>query len=256
MQKKIALIIERSDVILGGAERSVFELSSALTARGHHVDIIAAKGQTQAKNIKILCSDLPGQRVPLRKFAKILKNYFSQNHYDIIHSVIPLEFADVYQPRGGTYTETILQNALSYQNPVISTYKKITSFMNFRRNSMLRAEKKICKKADSPIVAALSDYVARQFKKHYSLDENRIRIIENGVRIDKPANIAEADKLRAQIFSRLNLKEADHPVLFLFAANNFRLKGLGPLIKSLSKSLPQMQRPPFLIIAGRDNSHP
>ncbi|MBL7106878.1 MAG: glycosyltransferase family 4 protein [Phycisphaerae bacterium] len=254
MQKKIALIIERSNVILGGAERSVFELSSALTARGHHVDIIAAKGQTQAKNIKILCSDLPGQRVPIRKFAKELKKYFSQNHYDIIHSVIPLDFADIYQPRGGTYAETILQNAISYQNPAISTYKKITSFMNFRRNLMLRAEKKICKKADGPIVAALSDYVANQFKKHYALDDSRIRVIENGVRINKPANIAEADKLRAQILSRLNLKEADQPLFFLFAANNFRLKGLCQLIKALSKALAQMQKLPFLIVAGRDKS--
>ena len=46
MKKKIAIIIERAEIILGGAERSVFELAGALTACGLETHIIAAKGQT------------------------------------------------------------------------------------------------------------------------------------------------------------------------------------------------------------------
>ncbi len=109
MQKRIAIIIERTNIALGGAERSVFELSGALTANGASVDILAANGQTSTRNIHILCSQGQKGRTPYHVFAKSLKHHISKNRYDIIHSVLPFDFADVYQPRGGTYAESILQ---------------------------------------------------------------------------------------------------------------------------------------------------
>jgi hypothetical protein len=115
MNRKIAIIIERADIALGGAERSVFEMTTALSGLGLEVDILAAKGRANTKNIHILCQDSPGKRVHHFTFAKALKKHLSENHYDIIHSVLPFDFADIYQPRGGTYAESILHNAVSYQ---------------------------------------------------------------------------------------------------------------------------------------------
>jgi hypothetical protein len=46
MKKKIAIIIERANIALGGAERSVFELAAALKAHGLEVDILAARTVT------------------------------------------------------------------------------------------------------------------------------------------------------------------------------------------------------------------
>jgi hypothetical protein len=57
MKRRIALITERANIALGGAERSAFELAAALSALGLQVDILAAKGKTNAKNIHILCPD-------------------------------------------------------------------------------------------------------------------------------------------------------------------------------------------------------
>ena len=75
MNMKIAIIIERADIKLGGAERSVFELRAALSALGHKVEILAAKGQATAKNIHILCQKKPGKRVNYFVFEKTLKEY-------------------------------------------------------------------------------------------------------------------------------------------------------------------------------------
>ena len=115
MNKKIAIIIERANVVLGGAERSVFEMTTALSSLGFKVDILAAKGQTDAKNIHILCQNTSGKRTCHRAFGNAIKSHIAENHYDIIHSVLPFGFADIYQPRGGSYAEAILQNAASYQ---------------------------------------------------------------------------------------------------------------------------------------------
>jgi len=255
-KKKIALVIERMDIALGGAERSVFELATAISALGFDVDILAAKGQTNAKNIHILCQNTPGKRACYFTFAKKLKKHLSENHYDIVHSVLPFDFADVYQPRGGSFAESILRNAASYQDKFVGVYKRITAFANLRRAIFLRAERRLCKDSGGPVIVALSKYVAEQFKKHYGVGDDRIVVVPNGVKIDKRIDTARADKLRNQIFTQLGLNEADKPVFFLFAANNFRLKGLTPLIKAMQVvSQKNTERKAYLIVAGNGRAY-
>jgi UDP-glucose:(heptosyl)LPS alpha-1,3-glucosyltransferase len=236
MKRKIAIIIERANVALGGAERSVSELAAALSKLGLDADILAAKGRPNNRNIHVLCRESVSKRVSYSTFAKVVKRYLSENQYDIIHSVLPFNFADVYQPRGGTYAESILQNAASYRNKNLGLYKRLTAFTNLRRAAFLRAERRLAHDADGPVIAALSQYVADQFKKHYDTDSRRIIVILNGVKIDKQINEDQAGRLRTQILAEARLKEADEPILFLFAANNFRLKGLASLIEAISQA--------------------
>jgi glycosyltransferase involved in cell wall biosynthesis len=257
MKKKIALIIERMDVALGGAERSTFELAAALSALGLEVDILAAKGQTNARNIYILCQNTHGKRTYYFTFAKALKKHLSENPYDIIHSVLPFDFADVYQPRAGCFAESILRNAASYQNKFIESYKRITAFANFRRTILLRAERRLCKDSNGPVIAALSKYIAEQFKKHYGAADDRIVVIPNGIKINKRIDTNRADMLHSQILVQSGLTEADNPVFFLFVANNFRLKGLAPLINAMQlvSQNNNTERKAYLIVAGNDRTH-
>jgi UDP-glucose:(heptosyl)LPS alpha-1,3-glucosyltransferase len=263
MNRKIAIIIERADISLGGAERSVFELAAELSALGLEVDILAAKGQApeygcrgqaNGKNIHTLCQSRPGKRVGYFTLEKSLRKHLSENRYDIVHSVLPFEFADIYQPRGGTYTESILRNAASYQNKFIESVKRLTAFANMRRTILQQAECKLCKKSNGPVIAALSNYVAEQFKRYYAVSNERIVVIPNGVKTDKQIDADEANKLREQIMRQLAIQEADKPVLFLFVANNFRLKGLAVLLKAMqAASQHKTQRDAYLIAAGNDS---
>ena len=256
MSKKIALIIERADIALGGAERSVFELAAALSARGLKVDILAAKGQTNAKSVRILCRNGSSKRTCYFTFTKALKKHLSENHYCLIHSVLPFDFADVYQPRGGSFPESILRNAASYQNRLITSLKRKTAFANYRRTILLRAEKKLCKNSSGPVIVALSEYVAEQFKRHYGVSDERLTVIPNGLKLNKRIDTDQADRLRTQILTQLSIKEADNPVFFLFVANNFRLKGLAVLIRVVKclqghKTAGQWS----LIVAGSGRAH-
>ncbi len=250
---KIAIITERADIKLGGAERSVLELRAALSAIGHHVDIIAAKGLATGKNIHILCQNNTGKRTNYFTYEKAIREFLQKNKFDVVHSVLPFDFADVYQPRGGSYAETVVRNAASYQNKIVETYKNVFSVFNSRRATLLQAERKLAQADNGPVIAALSQYVAEQFKEHYGTDSRRISVIPNGVKITKDKDIAQVDKLRTEIFAKLNIKEADNPVLFLFAANNFRLKGLPSLIKAMQiASANKTERHAYLIVAGSD----
>jgi len=255
MKKRIAIIAERANIALGGAERSIFELAAALSGLGCDVDILAASGQANTRNVHILCRDKRGGRIGHATFARALKGHLSQNKYDIIHSVLPFEFADVYQPRGGTYAESILRHAVSHRSRFVRSCKRLTAFTNLRRTALLRAERRLSRAADGPVIAALSRYVAEQFQRHYGADARRIVVIPNGVKTDRPVSTDQADRLRSQILAEARLREADDPVLFLFVANNFRLKGLGPLIEALSVAAhPQTERKCCLVVVGRDST--
>lgn len=252
---KIALIIERANIALGGAERSIFELSTALFARGHNVHTLTAKGETNAKKIHILCPVGPGKRTGYRSFAAAVKKHLAENDYDIVHSALPFDFVDIYQPRGGTYAESIRQNAASYENKLIGSYKKLTALANYHRTTLLAAEKRLCRTSDGPIVAALSQYVADQFTNHYQLGPERLVVIQNGIRINKETDHPGAELLRSQIMTQLRIKQADQPVFFLFVANNFRLKGLAPLIRAMRIAAEkQTASPAYLIVTGRGKS--
>ena len=248
---KVAIIIERYDISLGGAEWLVFELASALSKLGVDVDILAAQGNSSAANARILCPESQSKRISLASFGKLISNYAGENPYDIIHSLIPLTFADVYQPPGGSFAETIIRNAASYRNKLVFSYKKATAFTNRRRTELLLAEKKLCRDPNGPIIAALSNYVKDQFKNHYNLQSERIALVPNGVKIDNEIDAEIAEKLKTQIFQQLKIDNSANSVFFLFGANNFRLKGLNVLIEALAlldKS--QTPRIPYLVVAG------
>lgn len=234
MINKVAIIVERANIALGGAERSVFELAAALSGLGPKVSILAARGQPNTKNVQVVCHDKPGSRVSLSIFAEALKEHLSKNDYDIVHSVLPFDFADVYQPRGGTYAESIRRHIASFQNPFVESYKKITAWTNLRRSTLLRKERHLARRTDGPVIAALSEYVAEQFKQHYGTDARRIIVIPNGVKTQRRVDKERADRLRTQILTQVRARESDHPILFLFVAHNFRLKGLGVLLKAMS----------------------
>jgi UDP-glucose:(heptosyl)LPS alpha-1,3-glucosyltransferase len=248
---KLAIITERANITLGGAERSVFELAARMALLGVDVKILAATGSAQSRRVRVLCGN-DKKRVGLQNFKESLLKHFEENHYDIIHSTLPFDFADVYQPRGGSYAEAAIRNAASYGQGFLRTFKLLTSFANFKRAALARAEKKLCKKENGPVVAALSQYVAAQFKKHYNLPDERICIIPNGIRLPAQEETDKTDKLQAQILAKLNIKKAEMGVFFLFAAHNFRLKGLANLIKALAVLKSKItKRPAYLIVVGR-----
>ncbi len=251
MKKKIAIIIERANVALGGAERSVLELAAALSGLGQEVDILAAKGRTDTHNVRILCQDKPGKRVRYFAFEQALRKHIAETKYDIVHSVLPFEFADVYQPRGGTYAESILRNAASYENRLVESFKRHTAFTNWRRTVLLHAERKLSQRPDGPVIAALSRYVAEQFRQRYGTDARRIVTISNGVKTGRPISTSQAERLRSQVLSELRIRESDNPVLLLFVANNFRLKGLAPLIRAMAVAAQQdTKRKAYLVVVG------
>ena len=251
---KTAIITERVDIAFGGVERSVLVLASELQRFGSDVKILTAKSKTTTDNVVVLCGNKPGSRTSRRTYEKALREHLAENHYDIVHSTLPFEFADIYQPRGGSYAEAMIRNAASYQNRIKYLCKLATHRTNIKRTQLLNAERLLCMSDNKTIVAALSGYVKGHFRKHYNMPDNRIAVIPNGVKPVSPANAEAVTKRRAQVMAMWNVTETDKPLVLAFAANNFRLKGLGSLIKAMGIAKDRTcERRICLIVAGRDD---
>jgi len=138
---KVSLIIERFDIALGGAERSVCELSAELESMGLNVTLLTATGQSSLPTVKVLSPESSNKRISFAQFGSLLNEHLSKNSYDIVHSTLPYDFAHVYQPRGGSYLETMIRNAASFQNPFKVFMKLKTHRLNWKRNDLIIAER-------------------------------------------------------------------------------------------------------------------
>ncbi len=246
---KVAIIIERAEIGLGGAERSVSELTAELRRQGVDATILAAKG-TASENTMILCQDYAGKRVPLKVFENVLRVHLENNAYDIVHSTLPLTIADIYQPRGGSYKEAVLQNIASYDCPCERLLKRCTHRLNLKRTQYLNAEQKLCATGNHVIVAALSNTVKEAFQKHYHLPDDRIAVIPNGINTQMQPDEKTTGEIRTNILNSITVPEDKTPVFFLFAANNPRLKGLRKLLQAFEDITFNAYVHPILIVVG------
>jgi len=252
---KIALIIERFNIALGGAERSVYEIAERLRQTGRQVTLLASVAPADASGVISLCGHDPHKRISFAIYRDALNAHLKTNHYDLVHSTLPLTVADVYQPRGGSYIETYIRNAASYPNPLTAAFKRATYFTNLKRMQYLRAEQDLCRNGHA-VIAALSHYVRDQYKRHFNLPDERIFMTPNGVNTELAIDAAAAAKKEQDIARALKL-DRTNATLLLFGANNFRLKGLYDLLYAMAAFKRQSpNRRIALIVAGSGKQTP
>jgi UDP-glucose:(heptosyl)LPS alpha-1,3-glucosyltransferase len=228
---KVALVLEKFDLSAGGAEKSVYELACHLSKKGLDVTVVAGGAGPQEGSFDY-------KKLPIKKalfntrwdnFQQAVSEHIKKHHYDVVHSVVPLDIADIYQPRGGSILYGSQRHSDSFGKATMVRFKQMTAGLNFSRAQQIKNERHLCQLKDGPILAALSEYVARQFTDTYQLSADRIQVVRNGINIDKlrsEESVRQGRKLR-ELYDR-----DDKLALFVFAAENLRLKGLDRLLKA------------------------
>jgi UDP-glucose:(heptosyl)LPS alpha-1,3-glucosyltransferase len=102
-----------------------------------------------------------------------------------------------------------------------------------------------------PRIIAISDMVKLDIMRWYGIPEDQIDVIYNGVDIERfnPRNRRYREEIRKRY-------EIGEEVVLLFVSNNFRMKGLGFLMRALA-DIKKEDHPPFkLLILGRGRKGP
>jgi len=253
---KVALITEDMNPRRGGAERSASELAEELCRQGVELTVIARRVTIQpeersfrSKIFRVSARTRVGR---WRKFEQAVGGHLAETNYDIVHSLVPIPQADVYQPRGGSILYSAKRSAQTYACPVKSRMKLKTMVFNRARQVRIAGERKLSEANPGPMILALSGYVERQFQEEYQLSDSRLRVIRNGIDIE----FIRCEPAREQ--GRI-LRERFDPkgelAIFLFAAENFRLKGLAPLIEAATrlKEPSQGKRDFLILVAGGED---
>jgi len=229
---RIAIVQETVDVARGGAETATSEMARHLAALGLDVSLVCSGGRSEACDLEgVALRPIPA-RGPTRawrtyQFVQAVNRLCHQERFDIVHAITPCPAADVYQPRAGTYSETVARNLVRIRGPVRRHLSRLGRYFNVRQRFLMHLEQTLLRKRRQRLfVAAISDYVRRQVMA-YGFPAERTRLVYNAVDVTWLPPQQAAD---CRTTVRAGLGVADGVPLLLFAAHNFKLKGLAELL--------------------------
>jgi UDP-glucose:(heptosyl)LPS alpha-1,3-glucosyltransferase len=251
----VAIVQEHVDPHRGGAETSVIEMARHLAATGVGVTIICRR-QDDAPFVRDNVTYMPvrtqgsARATQTFRFVQDVHALCKRERFDIVHAVTPCLSANVYQPRGGTYRETVTRTLARVGFGPWRALKHFGRRFNVRQQFLTRIEQTLLvKNRHRVFVAAVSEYVAQQVEREGGFPRARLRVVFNGV--ETPAlDAAQRAQERTAIRERLGLDNATP--LILFVAHNFKLKGLAELLRAVARGVQRDGADWVLAVAGRD----
>lgn len=226
---------------VGGTERFLNQISSALLEQGHEVTILCRSHEEPshpATQFVKLTGFAPGRGWRLWRFAKAVEHHIQHHHYDLVFGLGRTWSQDVIRVGGGLYQDQI-ERGLGYRRfwpkDIIANLIEQRAFTpgNYRR------------------VIANSHLTEQTLIKRYQIPEQRIVTIHNAVDIAK-FNPGLRSTTGAELRASCGFTEQHN--VYLFLGSGYRRKGLDRLLKAFAL-LTAQQPQARLMVVGYDG-HP
>lgn len=247
---EIALVVEHMAPARGGCETYTAWIASALARRGHDVTIICHDNAWEAPGVRFAHVRRHGlvRTSELRNFAADVRAVVERAGFDVVHAMLPVDCADIYQPHSGTMPGR-REASLRRRRGVKWLSACITGKLNHYRRFLTGMERRLVAEAGT-ICLCVSETVAEQFRRHFGRTD-RVRVVFNGVKIPDAAP-AVREQWRQRGRQRLGAGERD--VVFLTVATNFVLKGVAPTIEAFARWVGNApgREGSRLVVVGRD----
>jgi UDP-glucose:(heptosyl)LPS alpha-1,3-glucosyltransferase len=237
----------------GGAERYLVDLCTRMVDHDFEVYVYAEHWDEENPEIhyhRIKTIPFP-KSLRLLSFAMRATKEMKQGNYDLTMGVGNTLEADVLQPHGGVHWAWFWRSLRAYDSPLLWMIKFLGRILSPKQWINGWIEDAPYKRQNFSKVIAISDMVKQDIICWYGVSEDRIDVIYNGVDIEcfHPQN----RQYREEIRKRYGI---ENEFVILFVSNNFRMKGLGYLIKALAE-IKKEDHPPFkLLVLGRDRPNP
>ncbi len=248
----LALCYESVLPARGGAETYLGDLSRRLVADGHTVHLYATTWDDTVLPKEMIYHHIPKQHGPrfLRpwKFGRAVLAALSQHQHDVTLGFDKTWGLDLLYPQGGFHRASAWHNLLKYHSPWLRGAASLIKVFDLAHQSYLRIERKQYLGNKPPCIVVNSHMVARHAADYYGLKPPLVQMVRSAI---DPARFIATNRqeLRQQLRTQYNIP-ADAPV-GLFVGMNYRLKGLGQLIRGLPKL--SKDDPTKFIIIGQAN---
>lgn len=248
---KVAFIIDRFLPSRGG-ENYFSLLARELSRRGHEVHVFTMEAdKTPVSEYQI--HSIPVLRYPrcLRILSFLIQSrrIVRHNDFDIIHGVGLSLAMNVFNPHAGVEHVYLKQEFRSITNRCYYFYKLLKRYLSPQHYLIAWIQKRQYLSQKVKKIIAISTMVKRNIIQYYQIPEEKIEVIFNCVDLDRfhPRN---RELYRGKKRTAINMDQ--DTLLLIFAGNNYRLKGLDPLLQALVLLRRWAPDKPFrLLIAGR-----
>lgn len=247
---RIVLCYERVLPTRGGAETYIRDLACRLIRDGHNVHLIASEWDSSLP-MAIHYHRIPviyGMRLQRHwRFTNVCLKYLKNIPHDLSIGFDKIYGLDIVYPQGGLYYASSHYNLFKYDNWLERLASRCVKCFDLTYWSHRMLEyKQYCINPPS-LVIVNSDMVRRHFVTYYRFDPARIRVVHNAV--DEKRFMAD-DRLRRRFEERQRWGVSPDAIVGLFVAMNYRLKGLIPLLRAITR----VRHPVFhLVVVGHPN---
>ncbi len=235
---KIAIVRKECSFRKGGAERYAANLCTQLAKDGHEIFLLAAQCDAE------LLASVTHIPIKVDRLTSSRKNWS-------FHANSQKALAGLRVDRVFALSRSYPADAFRVSDPLHDFWMKVRypgSFQGFlqalnpRHRTILRLEKGIFDPANTGIVVTNSKLSRTMIRDYHDYPEDRIRVIYNGVDLStfRPPAPARPDRETLEL---------------LFVGQDFRRKGLAPLVHALA-SLKRSALPCRLRVIGRDDPAP
>ena len=243
---RIALVHMRSARV-GGTESYVNQIARHLAERGHET-VVVCRTHEDAPHPSVRFVELrslaPGRGLRMLAFARDVERHLRETTYDLVVGLGRTATQDVLRVSGGchaTYLERAHEHTL--RGPRLWLSK-----VSPKHRIILDLEARALAPGAYRCVIVNSDLVRRDVVARYGVDTGKIRLIRNGVDLERfhPRHREAAGRA---LRKELGLDDADPAVLFL--GSGYGRKGLDVLLEAfprLASACPRAK----LVVAGAD----
>jgi UDP-glucose:(heptosyl)LPS alpha-1,3-glucosyltransferase len=239
----------------GGCGTYLTDLSRRLVADGHEVHLYACRWDEAALPAGIRYHALPLPRGPRFwrpwKFGRLCEQALAGARHDVSVGFDKTWGQDVLYPQGGLHVASVEHNLDKYKSRFVRGVARLCKWLDLAHWSYVRLEKKQYLGAQKPLIVVNSHLVRHHFEHYYGVPATQLHVVRSSI---DPGRFPEQDRPRRRAEFRDYWGIGPEETVGLFAAINYRLKGLEPLLHSVKElvSRPEYRAAhPFrLVVAG------
>jgi UDP-glucose:(heptosyl)LPS alpha-1,3-glucosyltransferase len=220
----------------GGCETYIADLSNRLVQDGHQVHLYACRWDAASLPAAMTYHALPtivGPRFlrPWRFGSACLRALADQRH-DVTVGFDKTWGLDVLYPQGGLHRASADHNVRKFASRAARGVSRFLKRFDPAHWSYSMLERRQYLGAKKPLIVVNSLMVRDHFQHYYSVSTKDLHVVRSSI---DPARFPEHDRLKRRQEMRDAWGLDPSRTVALFAAMNYRLKGLDPLLHGVAR---------------------
>lgn len=232
----IAFCYEQVIPARGGCETYITDLARRMLAERHEVHLYASRWDEQALPKGIVYHAIPQVKGPrfLRpwRFAALCEKALRCNRHDVSIGFNKTWGQNVLYPQGGLHAASFDHNLNKYPSAWMRKLVALARRFDVAHLSFSKLERKQYLSKPRPLIIVNSYMVRNHFQRYYNFLPEDVFIVRSAI---DPQRFSERDRPRRRMQWRQKWNLDAGETVGLFAAMNYRLKGLVPLLHAVKR---------------------